>query len=196
MRRWVVTGPAGAGKSVFCDFLARAGAAVLDGDSLGHQVLEMPEISAALAREFGSRVIREGRVDRGVLGGLVFGDPTSLERLNSITHRPLSELAAAGMADLEKAGLHRLAVLEAAVYFLLPPVPGVELVITVTAAEAVRRKRLMEWSGLDHDAARSRILVQRSLEKGWASADVVVRNEGSLASLENGATALLARLDD
>ena len=53
MRRWVVTGPTGAGKSNFCGFLARAGAAILDGDSLGHEILERPEISTALEREFG-----------------------------------------------------------------------------------------------------------------------------------------------
>ena len=147
MKRWVVTGPTGAGKSILCGFLARAGAAVLDGDSLGHEILEKPEITTALAREFGAGVLSKGSVDRSSLGRIVFDDPAALERLNRITHGPLSRLAAERLDDLEKSGLHRLAVLEAAVYFLLPPVPGVELIITVTASEETRRARLMESSG-------------------------------------------------
>ena len=196
MRRWVVTGPTGAGKSIFCGFLARDGAFILDGDSLGHEILERPEISLALEKEFGGRVIRKGSVDRGALGVIVFQDPEALERLNRITHGPLSDLAANKLDDLDKSGLHRLAVLEAAVYFLLPPVPGVDLVITVTASEAVRRKRLMESSGLDGDEALSRIHAQRPLEKGWAGADIVLVNEDSLRSLETEASVLLARLED
>ena len=196
MRRWVVTGPTGAGKSNFCGFLARAGAAILDGDSLGHEILERPEISTALEREFGSSVISKGSVDRGALGRIVFDDPAALERLNRITHGPLSDLASRRLDKLEKSGLHRLAVLDAAVYFLLPPVPGVELVITVTASEATRRNRLMESSGLDGEEALSRIHAQRPLEKGWAGADIVLVNEDSLGSLETEAAVLLARLED
>ena len=196
MRRWVVTGPTGAGKSIFCGFLAKGGAALLDGDSLGHEILEKPEISAALEREFGPLVISNGAVDRGALGSIVFDDPVALERLNGITHGPLSNLAAVRMADIAKTGLHRLAVLEAAVYFLLPPVPGVELVITVTAAEATRINRLVEGSGLDPVEARTRVHAQRPLEKGWSTADIVLVNEDSLGSLEAEAAALLTRIED
>ncbi len=196
MKRWVVTGPTGAGKSIFCGFLARAGAVILDGDSLGHEILEKAEISTALSREFGGRVLKKGSVDRSALGRIVFDDPGALERLNRITHGPLSKLAASRLDDLEKSGLHRLAVLEAAVYFLLPPVPGVELVITVTASAATRRKRLMETSGLDSAQAVSRIQAQRPLEKAWAGADIVLVNEDTTGSLENEAAVLMARLEE
>jgi len=196
MRRWVVTGPAGAGKSLFCGFLARGGAAIVNGDSLGHEILGRKDISAELAGEFGTRVLRDGTVDRTVLGSIVFDDPAALERLNGITHGPLSDLAARRLDDIEKTGSHRLAVLEAAVYFLLPPVPGVELVITVTASDATRMTRLMEGAGFDRKEARSRIAAQRALEKGWAGADIVLVNEGPLGALESEAAALLARLED
>ncbi|MEN8008490.1 MAG: dephospho-CoA kinase [Candidatus Krumholzibacteriota bacterium] len=196
MKRWVVTGPAGAGKSVLCGFLARGGAAILDGDRLGHEILARPEIAGAVAAEFGSLVIRDGSVDRAILGRLVFGDRSALERLNDITHGPLSDLVAEKLNDVQKSGRHRLAVLEAAVYFLLPPVPGVELVITVTASDTTREKRLRDFAGLDRETARSRIRAQRPLEDGWARADIVLVNEGPLGSLGVEAAALLARLDD
>ena len=141
-------------------------------------------------------MISNGSVDRGALGSIVFDDPVALERLNVITHGPLSSLAAVRMDDIAKTRLHRLAVLEAAVYFLLPPVPGVELVITVTAAEATRIDRLMKWSGLDREEARTRVHAQRSLEKGWSDADIVLVNEDSLGSLEAEAAALLTRFED
>ncbi len=196
MRRWVVTGPAGAGKSTFCACLERGGAAVLDGDRLGHEILGRDDIVSSLAKEFGSGVLENGAVDRGALGRIVFANPDALVILNRITHGPLSTLAAARFDVIENEGSHGLAVLEAAVYFLLPPVLGVELVITVTASDDTRLTRLREWSGLDLDQARSRIEAQRPLEAGWASADIVVVNEGSVKSLEGEAGAILARLED
>lgn len=196
MRRWVVTGPAGAGKSAFCACLERGGAVVLDGDRLGHEILVRDDIVSSLEKEFGPGILVEGAVDRDALGKTVFGNPGALAILNRITHGPLSALAAARFDAIENEGGHDLAVLEAAVYFLLPPVPGVELVITVTASTDTRLDRLRKWSGLDLDQARSRIEAQRPLEAGWASADIVLVNEGSVESLEAEARTILARLED
>lgn len=196
MKRWAVTGPAGAGKSALCDLFAAQGAAIVDGDRLGHEILVREDIISKIMAEFGPGVVRDGSVDRATLGGLAFADPVALARLNTITHGPLAALAGRRLDELEKEDRHRLAVLEAAVYFLLPPVPGIELVITVTASVSMRLLRLTSDGALSPGEARSRIEAQRFLEDGWAGADVVLNNDGSVSELETAARALLARLKD
>ena len=196
MIRWAVTGPAGAGKSALCDLFAAQGAAIVDADRLGHEILGREDIISNIIAEFGSGMVSDGSVDRAALGGLVFADPAALDKLNGITHGPLAALAGRRLDELEKEGRHRLAVLEAAVYFLLPPVPGIELVITVTASVSMRLLRLTTGGVLSPAEARSRIEAQSSLEDGWARADVVLVNDGPVSELETAASALWARLGD
>jgi dephospho-CoA kinase len=196
MKRWVVTGPAGGGKSTFCRLLAERGAAILDGDRLGHEVLGQEDIISEVAAEFGPCVVREGAVDRAALGILVFAEASALQRLNRITHGPLAALMGLRLDELENEKRHRLAVLEAAVYFLLPPVPGIDKVITVTAPQTVRFVRLTGRGGLSETEAWHRIEAQAFMVEGWNGADIVLGNEGTLGDLDSAANALWSRLDD
>ena len=62
MRRWVVTGPAGGGKSALCRFLAERGAALVNGDHLGHEILARPDIVAAIVKYIEANNISDRRV--------------------------------------------------------------------------------------------------------------------------------------
>ena len=191
MKRWVVTGPTGAGKSELTRLLANRGAAVLDGDRLGHEVLRTSAVSQRIEQVFGSSFLSNGEVDRTKLGRLVFGDEAALVRLNEITHGPLSELASRQLDELAAANLHELAVLEAAVYFLLPCPPRADLTITVTAPVEIREDRLAR-GGLTLVEARARIARQATMAAAFASADVTISNTGTLAELERRVDQLLA----
>ena len=196
MIRWVVTGPAGAGKSALCSLFADQGATVLDGDRLGHEILAREDVVAKIITEFGPGVVSGRSVDRAALGALVFSDQVALGKLNGITHGPLAALMGQRLEELEKEGLHHLAVLEAAVYFLLPPVPGIDLVITVTASPSARLARMTGSGSLSPAEALSRIEAQGFMEEGWARADVVVANDGPISELEKIAEDLWSRLKD
>jgi len=52
---WALTGPAGAGKSAVSGILERCGAAIVDGDLLGHEILRRPEIQADIESRLGPR---------------------------------------------------------------------------------------------------------------------------------------------
>lgn len=193
MRRWAVTGPIGAGKSAVTALLAARGAAVVDGDRLGHEVLAQPPVRAELARAFGPGVLTGDRVDRGALGRLVFADPAAMAALNALTHPPLAALAAARLDALESAGQHVLAVFEAAVYFLLPSPPRMDLVIVVAAPPALRARRLAAARGVDAAAAAARIAAQADWDKFWARADCTLVNDGTPADLALAVDALWRR---
>lgn len=190
MIRWALTGPIGAGKSAVSALLAAWGAAIVDGDRLGHEVLAEPAVRAAVAAAFGPEVLRDGAVDRGRLGAIVFADPTALARLNALTHPRLAALMEERLADLERAGTHALAVLEAAVYFLLPSPPPVDRVVVVDAAAGIRARRLAAARGLSEASARARIAAQADWTALWSRADQVIVNDGSPADLERAVDAL------
>jgi len=178
VRRWVVTGPIGSGKSLASRHLAQRGAAIVDGDALGHELLRRPEIRDAVVRDFGSGVLEAGEIDRSALGAIVFADQAALARLNHLTHVPLGRLASQRLAELAAAGRHVLAVFEAAVYFLLPSPPAVDLVVVVTAPAALRAERLARARGLAAAAARARVAAQADWEPLWRRADRTIVNDG------------------
>ena len=194
MIRWAVTGPTASGKSHLTALLTERGAAVVDGDRLGHEVLARPEVASAICQEFGSEYVAGGVVDRGRLGRLVFADPESLAQLNRLTHGPLSDLATERLDALEKRGEHGLAVFEAAVYFLLPSPPRMDLVVVVNAQPAIRQMRLAEKPGIDDLAAAERVAAQAAMEPLWSRGDLIFDNDGDEASLALFAEQLWSRL--
>lgn len=179
---WAVVGPAGAGKSCFCGLLAERGARVIEADLVAHALLDRPDLQPRLVAVFGREILgRQGRIDRAILGPLVFADPQARRRLDSLVHPPL---AAALSERLAAARSQRspLVILEAAVYFLLPGPPPVDLAIAVTAPPAIRRERLIA-KGLDPAVAEARIAAQAHLEPTWRLADRIIVNDGSPANL-------------
>jgi len=188
----VVTGPIGAGKSLLTRRFAARGAVLIEGDALGHQVLGEPEVVAEIGRVFGPEVAPAGTVDRAGLGRLVFTDPDALARLNAITHPRLAARIRESFLAVEQAGQADLAVLEAAVFFLLPSVGPIDLTIAIVAGEAQRRARLVSAGRLSAAEADLRIAAQRSWHRFWQRADVLLANDGSVADLHLAAERLLA----
>ncbi len=191
--RWVVTGPIGAGKSLAVSELAALGARVVDADAEGRALLREPGMPAAVAAALGPGVLRGGEVDRAAVAALVFADPVALARLNALTHPGLAARLDARLREFEAAALEPgLAVVEAAVYFLLPPFGPVDLVVAVDAAPELRVSRLAASGRFDAAAARVRAEAQRSLLDAFAHADVVLRNEGDPDDLRSAVRALVA----
>jgi len=184
MKVWVVTGPIGAGKSAVSTLLSQRGAIVVNADHLGHEVLKMPSVMNELAGEFGAEIIADGDVDRRQLGALVFGNQGAMDKLNAICHPPLLDLVAFRLEKLAKEGNHELAVLEAAVYFLWPPMKMVDMIISVVADEDVRLHRLMQGRGLSSEQIRDRMKAQENLDRFWKTADFIIDNNSHPEALE------------
>ncbi|MCH7686538.1 MAG: dephospho-CoA kinase, partial [Planctomycetes bacterium] len=68
-------GGVGSGKSAVARWVGNhQHAVIIDGDSIGHQVLKTPETKAEIRSCFSDTVFNEqGDVDRNILGRLVFG---------------------------------------------------------------------------------------------------------------------------
>lgn len=85
-----ITGPSGSGKTTALRELKAMGALVLDCDAVYHELLDH---DAALLTELDAAfpgTVRENKLDRKALAGLVFSDPEKLLLLNRISHRFVS----------------------------------------------------------------------------------------------------------
>ena len=88
MKRLVVglAGGVGSGKSTVAGIFIKLGAQGIDADALGHRVLDLPRIRAALARDWGPGILSRGRVDRAALARLAFRSRRDVARLNRRVH--------------------------------------------------------------------------------------------------------------
>lgn len=85
-----LTGKYCSGKSTVGSLLKQDGWSILDVDGLGHQVLE--EKSKDIIEIFGEAVVTRGRINRQLLGKVVFSDPAKRLVLESILHPRMVEL--------------------------------------------------------------------------------------------------------
>jgi hypothetical protein len=92
-----LTGPIASGKSMAAKMLARHGAFVIDADVIGHQVIA-PQSKAwhEIVKAFGLKVLnRGGAVNRRKLARIVFSRPSSLKKLDKITHPEMRRIISA-----------------------------------------------------------------------------------------------------
>lgn len=170
-----LTGPTGAGKSTVAGWLAGRGAAVIDADRVGHEVLRMPAVRGAVVDRFGTEILGDdGEIDRKVLGRLVFPDAGALADLEAISHPTLLAELAGRIETLQRGRVAALIVVDAALWFQWPERPEADLVLGVKAPLVLRVDRIRERDGLNETAAIHRVRRQSAIESSLDQADAVL----------------------
>ena len=78
-----ITGRSGSGKSYLSDVLAEKLDLIhIDIDKISHEVLTYAESKKFLMQEFGSEIFENEKLNRKLLGKIVFNSPQKLEKLN------------------------------------------------------------------------------------------------------------------
>jgi dephospho-CoA kinase len=186
MVRIGVTGAMASGKSTLARRFRERGADLVDGDALGWEVLRLPEVSAAIREAFGEDVIdRQGVVDRGRLGKIVFADPDQMSRLNAIVQPRLKDRVRAALEEPGSA----VKVLDAAMLTTWRLEPELDGVVEVVASEDARARRLRAARAFSDEEARARIQGQKIPAVRGARRHWKVENAGDKAQL-------LARADE
>jgi len=177
-----LTGGIGTGKSTVAEVLKEQGAHVLSADLVGHEVYlpGRPGYHAILA-EWPEVRADDGTIDRKKLGGIVFGDPKELAKLNAITHPRMKGMMREKLVDLEKTGA-AVAVLEAALLLEARwDDLADEIWVTDTPPE-IAAKRVSQRSGLDEDQVMERIRAQMSRDERKKRAKVVIDTSRDMES--------------
>lgn len=184
MLRIGLTGGIAAGKSTASTRFRELGATVVDHDQLARKAVApgSPGLNE-IVRVFGDSVIKAGELDRAALAGIVFHNPSARAQLDAIVHPQVHALSKAADHEARTANacvvIHDIPLLVESKY----GADGFDAVVTVSAAEDVRLRRLMETRGMSEADARARIAAQATDEERASIADVVFDGNDSEESL-------------
>lgn len=187
-----LTGGIGSGKSLVADMFAERGAAVIDTDSIAHQLtapagLAMPIIRSA----FGDGFIQpDGALNRAAMRSHVFADPAAKRTLESILH------------PLIRAEAERAAALAPGSYliFVVPLLietgtwkHAVKRVLVVDCPEPLQVARVMQRNALTEAQVYAIMATQASRTARLEHADDVIVNDSDVAALAPQVDRLHAR---
>jgi dephospho-CoA kinase len=180
-----LTGGIGSGKSVVGRMLAELGAHVIDTDKVGHRVYEPgSEGFARLVETFGRDIVAaDGTIDRKKLGAIVFGDADRRAALNAIVHPLIFGEIMREIAERRNAGFTGPIVLEAPILLEAKGTGMVDQIWVVTAPPAAVRARLARDRAMTAAEIDARVASQLADDERRRHADVILENDGDLASL-------------
>ena len=176
-----VTGGVGAGKSTVLKYLEEAyGACVIQADQVGHEVMEPGETAyEKILRYFGPQILSEDlRIDRGILGAIVFADPDKLKALNAIVHPAVKKEILRRIAWAEAEG-KACAVVEAALFLEEKYDAFCGETWYIYTKEDERRRRLRESRGYTDERIGQIFGNQKSHEEFVSRCTYVIDNNGT-----------------
>jgi dephospho-CoA kinase len=186
-----LTGGIGSGKSTVGEIFTNLGALVVDSDQLAREVLTRgSEGFDHVVAEFGDQILKNGDIDRALLGEIVFKDRAKLAKLESITH-PLIRKAFKHFVDQAPAGaivVNQIPLLVESKFNYT-----FDAVITVSVPEDIRKQRLAK-RGLSQAEIGRRIAAQASDSEREAISDFVIQNAGGVDELTNTVEKIWAKL--
>ena len=186
-----LTGGIGSGKSTVADLLTERGAVVIDADLIAREIVERPEVLAALAEKFGAEILAaDGTLDRAALAQRAFVTDELRKELEAITHPPIGEefLRRVAAAPADGIVVHD-------VPLLVESTRGYEYggVIVVVAPKEVRLRRL-EARGVPRADAERRMALQATDEERAKVATWILDNSGDVEHLKRQIDALWPEL--
>ena len=169
-----LTGGIGSGKSTVAHYIASKGIPVYIADAAAKEIMEQPDVMAQIKQIFHQNVMTsEGKLDRKVIGQLVFTSPELLKKLNAIVH-PLVKTHFIDWLQQHKTA--SFVIKEVAILFESGGNKECDKVILVTAPEAIRIQRTMLRDNTSQEAILNRIQNQLSDAEKIQKSDFVISN--------------------
>ena len=177
-----IIGGIGSGKSTAAEQFRQLGAAVIDADDIGHQVLLLPDVKEAVRQRWGQTVFdSDGEIDRRALAAVVFTDEKELAYLKSLTH-PLIAEEVHRQQEEHKQNDVPFCLLDAPLLLESGWDHLVDQIIFVSAPAEVRWNRVKN-RGWTETEWKQRESAQFSVEEKSRRADVVLDNSGDAEHL-------------
>jgi dephospho-CoA kinase len=140
-----LTGSIGMGKTTTAAMFRAEGIEVHDSDAVVHALYKGDAVAAIAAAFPGT--VRDGVVDRSLLGARVLKDPAALALLEAIVHPLVAGSRHAFLAEAVKKG-EQIVVLDIPLLFETGLDREVDAVVLVTAPEAVQKERVGRRPGM------------------------------------------------
>ncbi len=175
-----LTGGIASGKSTVCSLFSLHGFLTIDADKIAHRLLD--ENTNAIAKLFGDKYIKENRVDRKVLGALVFNNLEEKKRLEKFIHPLIKDEIIKEAAIFESYGKP---------YFIDIPLffenksYNIKRSLVVYVDKELQVERLMKRDKIEKDEALVKIGNQMDIEEKRKMATYVIDNTKDLKHLQD-----------
>jgi dephospho-CoA kinase len=195
MRRVALTGGIATGKTYVLERFRARGVPCLDADELAHGAMAAgTEATQAIAARFGAEVLdRQGAVDRGKLGPIVFADAAARQDLEAIVHPAVRRAIEAALKAFERLGDVPVAVVAIPLLYENRRESSFDRVVATVCSAGLQRARLLA-RGMTEEDARLRLAAQMPATEKAARADFVIRTDGSFAETDRQVDDVLEKL--
>ncbi|MBO9506852.1 dephospho-CoA kinase [Thalassospira sp. A3_1] len=154
-----LTGSIGMGKSTAAGMFRYLGVPVHDADASVHRLMVPGGAAFDPIISVFPDVLKDGRIDRQILGTIVFADSDALKRLEAVLH-PLVRAEENSFLKLNRLAQRSMVVLDIPLLFETAGEKRCDHVAVVSAPKFVQRQRVMARSGMT-DAKFSAILAKQ-----------------------------------
>jgi len=185
------------GKSTVAAELAKLGCAVIDADSISHQLLEEKDVLKKIVRVFGKEILdNKGKIDRSALANRVFGDPAKLETLTGILHPLVMARVEQLITQCGPQPAVRAIALDIPLLVEVGWEKRCDHIIFVDCAPPLRLERAKKTGVFDADQLKIRENLQISLDKKKRIADNIVDNNSDLSGLSKQIACIFSTIVD
>ena len=181
-----LTGIFGSGKSTVAGMLSELGAAVIDADTIVHDLYKKdPECRRRLIDIFGRGILNSsGNIDRRRVAEIVFKDSHAMDKLNAAVHPLVTRELNARLAELRRKHA-KTAVIEAPLLLEAGWEHIVDEVWVVTAPRSVICRRLHLKNKMTADEVLTRIRMQQPVKELLKHASEVINTDTSMVHLKS-----------
>jgi len=174
-----LTGGIATGKSTVASLLALNGMRVIDADTISHKILDSS--SEWVADSFGSEFVKNSKVDRAMLGHVVFSNPHAKKKLEEFLHPKIRQ-------EIEQQSIKQDSfkfpyLIDIPLFFENNNYDIKESVVVYTPKE-VQLERFMKRNGYSEEESLKRISSQMPIDEKKQKATWVIDNSKNLKHLQ------------
>ena len=168
-----LTGSIGMGKSTVAAMFEDLGAAIWNADDAVHRLYAKDGAAVEPINNAFPEAITGDAVDRDRLSEIVLKDPVALRKLEAIVH-PLVAADRVSFLEQAKAQSAEIALMDIPLLFETGQADSFDVVVVVSAAEDVQRKRVLERPGMTVEKLDAILKRQMPDAEKRARADYVI----------------------
>lgn len=179
-----IVGGVCSGKSTVAAEFARLGCAVIDADSIAHELLDDESIRQRLKKAFSERILDpDGRVNRDSLARIVFQKLHKMTELNEIMHHPVLIKCRDLISQYNASPNVPAIVLDIPLLLEVGWEKTCDKIIFVDCSDQIRAQRAQKKGFLSKNQLKKRENLQISLDTKAKIAHYIVDNNSDLSAL-------------
>ncbi len=178
-----LTGSLSAGKTTAASMFKKMGAKIIDADELTHELMApQGKCFKTIVREFGEKILLNGKIDRKKLGFIVFRDVRKLKKLESIVHPAVRRQILEEIKNNRKT--KGILILSVPLFFEGGYERYVDLTIVVKAHQHLSIQRACDRLKISKAEALRRIRSQMPQSQKIRLADIIIDNSQTLKNTQ------------